>query len=312
MINKHLLEATLIHCNFQGVFTLMSLLAIYSIQLIHGLVYGMLLFLVASGFTLVLGMMNVLNLAHPAFYMLGAYIAYIFLKTGISFWCALGAAPIVIGLLGILVEKGLLRRAHRLGHFHELLLTFGLFYVLTEIARWIWGTTPQTVAAPPILQGSLKLFFGETYPVYRLFILVVSIIILVGLVIMINKTRVGVLIRASIFDSEMVNVLGTNVPLLFLLVVGVGSALAAFAGVIAAPFLAVYPSMGLDILMDCFVVIVMGGFGSIWGALIAALMIGLVQSFGILWIPQFTMVLEFGLMATVLIIKPSGLFGETG
>jgi branched-chain amino acid transport system permease protein len=288
-----------------------SLLANYSILLVHGLVYGMLLFLVASGLTLVLGMMNVLNIAHGAFYMLGAYIAYSFIKAEFGFWYALATAPVIIGLLGILVERVLLRRAHHLGHFHELLLSFGLLYVLIEIARWIWGSTPQPVAAPPILTGSIRVFSDEMYPVYRLFILGVSTIILIGLVITINKTRIGVLIRASIVDSEMVNALGTNIPMLFLLVVGAGSALAALAGVIAAPFLAAYPTMAVDILMDCFVVIVIGGFGSIWGALLAALMIGFVLSFGAFWIPQFTMVLEFGLMAIILIIKPAGLFGAT-
>ena len=287
----------------------MSPLVMYSVLLIHGLVYGMLIFLVASGLTLVLGMMNVLNLAHAAFYMLGAYIVYTFLKGGIDFWYGLVAAPIIIGLLGVLIEITLLKRAHRLGHFHELLLTFGLFYVLMEIARWIWGNTAQAVAVPPLLLGSIELFAGEKYPVYRLFVLGISIIILIGLVIALHKTRIGVLIRASILDSEMVNVLGTNVPLLVMLVIGVGSALAAFAGVIAAPFLYVHPTMGLDILMECFVVIVIGGFGSIWGALLAALMVGFLHAFGGFWIPQFTTVLMFALMGIVLILKPSGLFG---
>lgn len=243
----------------------MPSLVMYSVLLVHGLVYGMLIFLVASGLTLVLGMMNVLNLAHVAFYMLGAYVVYTFVKAGIGFWYALATAPIIIGFLGILIEKALLRRAHRLGHFHEMLMTFGLLYVLMEIARWIWGNTAHAVAVPPLLSGSIELFAGEKYPVYRLFVLGISIIILIGLVTALNKTRIGVLIRASILDSEMVNVLGTNVPLLVLLVIAVGSALAAFAGVIAAPFLYVHSTMGLDILMDCFVVIVIGGFGSIWG-----------------------------------------------
>ena len=283
----------------------------YSIQLIHGIVYGMLLFLVAGGLTLVLGMMNVLNLAHGAFYMLGAYMAYAFIKAGMGLWPALVAAPVIVGLLGLVVEQFLLKRAHRLGHFHELLLTFGLFYVLMEITRWIWGSTPQPVATPQILSGSIHLFAGEVYPVYRIFVFLVSIFILIGLVIVINRTRIGIMIRAAVLDSEMVNILGINVPVLFLLVFGAGAALAAFAGVIAAPFLCAYPSMGMDILLDCFVVIVIGGFGSIWGALIASLMIGLVQSFGILLIPQFTMVLIFALMAAVFIVKPSGLFGAS-
>ena len=288
----------------------MPLATMFIIQLMHSLVYGMLLFLVAAGLTLVLGMMNVLNLAHAAFYMLGAYLAYAFLKAHVSYWYALVMAPVVIGLLGILFERFLLRRAHRLGHFHELLLTFGAFYILIEVARWIWGTTPQPVAAPPLLAGSIHLWADQVYPVYRLFVLGSSVLILLTFAYLINRTRIGILVRAAVADSEMVNVLGINVPRLILLVFGAGSAVAGFAGVIAAPFLCAYPSMGGDILLDCFVVIVIGGFGSIWGALLAALMIGLVQSFGVLWIPQFALVLEFALMAVVLIIKPSGLFGE--
>ncbi|MBW2142600.1 MAG: branched-chain amino acid ABC transporter permease [Deltaproteobacteria bacterium] len=289
----------------------MSFLAMFSIQFVHGIVYGMLLFLVAAGLTLVLGMMNVLNLAHGAFYMLGAYITYALIKGGVGFWPALVIAPIVVGLLGLLIEKFLMTRAHRLGHFHELLLTFGLFYILMEITRWIWGNVPQSVNAPQFLSGSVNLLVGGMYPVYRIFVFFVAIIILIGLVITMNKTRIGILIRASVLDSEMVNLLGINVPMLFLFVFGAGAALAGLAGVIAVPFLCAYPGMGNDILMDCFAVIVIGGFGSIYGALVAALMIGLVQSFGILLIPQFTLVLVFALMAAVFIVKPTGLFGAS-
>jgi branched-chain amino acid transport system permease protein len=289
----------------------MSIIAMVSIQFIHGIVYGMLLFLVAAGLTLVLGMMNVLNLAHGAFYMLGAYITFSLIEGGVGFWPALVIAPLIVGVIGLLIEKFLMSRAHDLGHFHELLLTFGLFYILLEITRWIWGNVPQSVNAPGMLSGSFYLFFGEMYPIYRLFVFIVAIVILIGLVITMNKTRIGILIRASVLDSEMVNLLGINVPLLFLLVFGAGAALAGLAGVIAAPFLCAYPAMGMDILMDCFAVIVIGGFGSIWGALVAALMIGLVQSFGVLLIPQFTLVLVFALMAAVFIVKPRGLFGES-
>jgi branched-chain amino acid transport system permease protein len=288
---------------------MMSFLSIYAIQMIHGLVYGMMLFMVAAGLTLVLGMMNVLNLAHGAFYMLGAYIALSFAKVEYGFWFALLLGPIIVGLLGMLIEKTLLRRAHHLGHYHELLMTFGLFYILIEVTRWIWGSTPQPVSEPPILSGSIELFAGEIYPLYRLFVLAVAVVILAWMVVTMNRTRIGIHIRAAVLDAEMVNLLGINVPRLFLLVFTAGAALAGLAGVIAAPFLAAYPSMGIDILMDCIIVIVIGGFGSVWGALVAALMLGLLQSFGILWIPQYTMVLMFGLLAIVLIVKPTGLFG---
>lgn len=282
---------------------------IYAIQAVHGLVYGMLLFLVASGLTLVFGMMGVLNLAHAAFYMLGAYFAYtVTLYLG-NFWLSLIISPLIVGILGILTERFLLRPVHVKGHVAELLLTFGLFYVFGEAVRIIWGSNPLPVPVPGILDGDIP-FFEMTYPIYRLFILGFSILLLVGMLILLMKTRIGILIRAATSDTDMVDALGTNVPIVFMGVFGGGAALAAIAGVVAAPFLSVFPGMGLDVLLDCFVVVVIGGMGSMFGAFVAALMIGELQSFGILWIPRFAMVFQFVLMAVVLIVKPTGLFGE--
>jgi branched-chain amino acid transport system permease protein len=283
--------------------------SIYVIQAMHGLVYGMLLFLVASGLTLVFGMMGVLNLAHAAFYMLGAYFAYTVTVHLGNFWLSLIVAPLMVGVLGVLIERFLLRKAHKGGHVAELLLTFGVFYVLTECVRLIWGSNPLPVPVPPILTGDIP-FMGMTYPIYRLFILLFSAIILTGMALLLMRTRIGILVRAAVSDGEMVDALGTNVPVLFMGVFGGGAALAALAGVIAAPFLSVFPGMGLDALLDCFVVIVIGGFGSLFGAFIAALMIGELQSFGILWIPRLAMVFQFLLMVIVLIVRPTGLLGE--
>ena len=286
-------------------------LEVLAIQAIHGLVYGMLLFLVASGLTLVFGMMGILNLAHAAFYMLGAYAAYSCTVWMGSFWWGLIVGPVAVGIMGMLIERFLLRPIHKRGHIAELLLTFGLFYILGESVRLIWGSNPVPVPVPALLEGEIPLF-GVTYPIYRVFILVVSVVMLVGMAIVLLKTRVGILIRAAVSDGDMVNSLGTNVPLLFLGVFGGGSALAALGGVIAAPFLSTYPGMGITILLDCFVVIVIGGFGSLFGALVAALMIGELQSFGILWVPRLAMVFQFLLMVGVLIVRPQGLFGEKG
>ncbi len=283
--------------------------SIYTIQAMHGLVYGMLLFLVASGLTLVFGMMGVLNLAHAAFYMLGAYLAYtVTVYTG-NFWLSLIVAPLIVGALGVLIERFLLRKAHKGGHVAELLLTFGIFYVLSELVRLIWGSNPLPVPVPPILTGDIP-FMGMTYPIYRLFILLFSAIILTVMMLLLMRTRIGILVRAAVSDRDMVDALGTNVPVVFMSVFGGGAALAALAGVIAAPFLSVFPGMGLDVLLDCFVVIVIGGFGSLFGAFIAALMIGELQSFGILWIPRLAMVFQFLLMVIVLIVRPTGLLGE--
>jgi branched-chain amino acid transport system permease protein len=283
--------------------------SIYVIQAMHGLVYGMLLFMVASGLTLVFGMMGVLNLAHAAFYMLGAYFAYTVTVYLGNFWLSLIVGPLIVGVLGVLIERFLLRRAHEGGHVAELLLTFGVFYVLGELVRLIWGSNPLPVPVPQILTGDIP-FMGMTYPIYRLFILLFSAIILTGMALLLMRTRIGILVRAAVSDGEMVDALGTNVRVLFMGVFGGGAALAALAGVIAAPFLSVFPGMGLDVLLDCFVVIVIGGFGSLFGAFIAALMIGELQSFGILWIPRLAMVFQFLLMVIVLIVRPTGLFGE--
>jgi len=284
-------------------------LNIYLIQALHGIVYGMLLFLVASGLTLVFGMMEILNMAHAGFYMLGAYFTYSITIWSGNFWLSLLLAPIAVGIVGALVERFLLRKVHRFGHVHDLLLTFGVFYIVGEIVKWFWGNDPLRVPVPPSLSGSI-LIMEFTYPVYRLFILLVAVLILLIMAILIMRTRIGITIRASVSDGEMVEALGTNVQIVFLGVFSIGSALAGLGGVIAAPFLSTYPGMGFDIMIDTFVVIVIGGFGSLMGAFVASLMIGELQSFGIQFLPRLALVFEFLLMAIVLIARPTGLFGE--
>lgn len=276
---------------------------------LHGLAYAGLLFLVSSGLTLVFGMMNVLNFAHAAFYMLGAYFSYSVLKTTGNFWLSLLICPILLFVVGALVERFLLRRVHAFGHVHELLLTFGLAYIITELIKWIWGNYPLSVTISSFLTGQVQLL-GITYPIYRLFIILCAIIVGVVMALIIYKTRVGIIVRAAVNDSEMVNALGINIPRVFMSVFAAGAALSGFAGVIAGPLLTTYPGMAADILIDAFVVIVIGGFGSLGGALLSSLIIGELQSFGALLIPKLSMALIYLLMAAVLIIKPSGLFGE--
>ena len=285
--------------------------SVYATQGLHGLVYGMLLFLVASGLTLVFGMMGILNIAHAAFYMLGAYVAYTTVQATGSFWLSLLVAPIVIGLLGAAVERWLLRRTHAFGHAYELLLTFGLFFMISEGVRWVWGSNPLQVPIPAGLTGSVP-FVGSQYPLYRLFILAASSVICVGMALVLLRTRIGIIIRSAVSDAAMVGALGINTPLVSTAVFAAGSALAAVAGVIAAPFLQADLSMGATILVDTFVVIVIGGFGSLSGALLASLMIGELQSFGIMWFAEFALVFQFLLMAVVLVLRPQGLFGEKG
>ena len=282
---------------------------IYAIQAVHGLVYGMLLFLVASGLTLVFGMMGVLNLAHAAFYMLGAYFAYTITIDVGNFWLSLILAPLIVGVVGIAIEHFSLRKVHKSGHVAELLLTFGLFYVIGELVRIFWGSNPLRIPVPGLLLGEIP-FMEKTYPIYRIFIIGFSFVILIGMALLLLKTRIGIIIRAAVSDADMVEALGANVPRVFMAVFGGGAALAAVAGVIAAPFLSTYPGMGLDVLLDCFVVIVVGGFGSLLGAFITSLLLGELQSFGVLWIPRLALVFQFVLMAVVLIVRPTGLFGE--
>lgn len=286
-------------------------LPVYATQALHGVVYGMLLFLVSSGLTLVFGMMGILNIAHAAFYMLGAYLAYTTVQATGSFWLSLALAPLAVGALGAVVERALLRRTHAFGHVYELLLTFGLFFMIQEATRWIWGSYTLQVPVPDALRGSVP-FLGSQYPVYRLFILGVSALIGLAMAAVLLRTRVGIVIRSAVSDAEMVSALGIDTPRVMTAVFAVGSALAALAGVIAAPFVQADLSMGATVLIDAFVVIVIGGFGSLPGALLASLMIGELQSFGILWFSEFALVFEFLLMAVVLIARPQGLFGEKG
>jgi len=277
--------------------------------MLNGVVYAMLLFLLSSGLTVVFGMLGVLNIAHASFYMLGAYFAYSLVQWTGSFWAALLLAPVAVGGLGVLVERFLLRKAHQFGHSHELLLTFGLAYIILEIVKWIWGTGSHPMNAPVRLDESLPIL-GQVYPTYRLFICALGLCVLVALGLLLFRTRLGMIVRAAVSDFSMVDALGFNVRALFVGVFGVGAGLAGLAGVIAAPLLSVYPGMGSDMLVDTFIVVVVGGLGSLKGALIASFILGELQSFGVLIIPRLAMIFSFLLMTLVLIWRPMGLFGE--
>jgi len=281
----------------------------FPVFFLHGLAYAGLLFLVSAGLTLVFGMMNVLNFAHAAMYMLGAYFSYTMLQATDQFWLSLMVCPILLFAVGALIERFLLRRVHVYGHLHELLLTFGLAYIITEVVKWVWGNFPLAVNIGGFLGDTVEII-GITYPVYRIFIFVCAVFVGTLMALILYKTRLGIILRAAVNDSEMVNALGFNVPLVFMGVFAFGAALSGFAGVIAGPLLSTYPGMAHEILIDAFVVIVVGGFGSLGGAVIASLLIGELQSFGVLLFPKLSVALVYLLMAVVLIVKPSGLFGE--
>ncbi len=278
------------------------------IQLLNGVQYGLLLFLVASGLTLVFGIMGIINLAHGSFYMVGAYMAF-------AFSSATGSllAGVVMGLglsvgLGVVLEWGLFSRLYRRDHLDQVLLTYGLILVFEELRSLLVGNDVHGVPVPSLLAGSIPLTSTLSYPVYRLFISVVCLAVAALLWVLIQRTRLGMMIRAGASNREMVESLGLNVRLVYRLVFALGVALAALAGMIAAPVSSVYPGMGTHVLIICFVVVVMGGIGSVRGALFAALLIGVVDTFGRVFVPQAAGVTVYLIMAAVLLWRPEGLF----
>jgi branched-chain amino acid transport system permease protein len=283
--------------------------AMYVAQGIHGLAYGMVLFLVASGLTLIFGMMGILNLAHASFFMLAAYFCYQALTITGNFWLALLLAPVAAALLGILVERFLLRKVHAFGHIGELILTIGVSLVILEGVKVFWGTESLPLRVPPILQGLVSIG-GLDYPIYRLFVIGLALVVLGIMALLLYKTRLGMVVRAAVSDANMVNALGVNVPLVFMFVFGVGTWMAGVAGVAIAPILTVFPGLADQMGMDAFIVVVTGGLGSIAGAFLVSIIFGLLSSYGVQFVSTLAPVLMFIFMAIVLVIKPMGLFGE--
>lgn len=285
--------------------------AMYVAQGIHGLAFGMILFLVASGLNIIFGMMGILNLAHAAFFMLSAYFSYQFLSMTGNFWVALLLAPIVTAFFGILMERFLLRKMHALGHMGELILTVGVSLVILAGVKIFWGTESLPIKIPPYLMGLVSIA-GMKYPVYRLFVITLSLVVLAIMALLLYRTRLGKIVRAAVSDADMVNALGINIPLVFMFVFGIGTWLAGVAGVAIAPILLVFPGLADQIGMDAFVVVVTGGFGSLSGAFIVSIVFGLLSSYGVQFLSSLAPVLMFVFMAIVLAIKPMGLFGERG
>jgi len=282
--------------------------AFFFIQLLNGLQYGLLLFLVACGLTLIFGIMGIINLAHGSFYMIGAYIAWSLASmTGNLLLAILLGIPLTV-LLGMLLEALLFRHLYARDHLYQVLMTYGLILVFEELRSIVWGDDVHGVAVPGMLSGSIPLTDNLSYPVYRLAISGVCLMLAGGLYWLIQKTRLGMMIRAGSTNREMVQALGINIKLLYTLIFALGVALAAFAGMIAAPVSSVYPNMGAQVLIICFVVVVIGGIGSVWGALLASLLIGLTDTFGKVLLPEYAGVSTYLLMALVLLWRPEGLF----
>jgi len=279
-------------------------------QIIHGLVWGIVIALIALGLTIVFGVMDVVNFAHGEFYMLGAFCGYSLLFIIHNFWLAIIMAGIAVGLMGFLIEMAMFRPLYGRDPIFHLLLTFGLGMILRETARLIWGGETRRVEAP--VMGTID-FLGITYPLYRLMILGIGILILVGIWYILTKTEAGVTLRASSQDRQMSWALGINVARVYTFTFVTGVALAAVAGVLMSPIYFVYPTMGIDAILRAFIVVIIGGMGSIAGAVVASLLIGQVESLASLWIsPTWAETLVFVVLIVTMVVKPTGLFGRKG
>ncbi|MBE7368091.1 branched-chain amino acid ABC transporter permease [Ramlibacter pallidus] len=282
----------------------------FLIQLLNSVQYGLLLFMLAAGLTLIFGIMGVVNLAHGSFYMLGAYLAWsLSAKTG-SLVLAIVLGTLLSVAFGLVLERVLFRHFYHRDHLDQVLLTFGLIYIFEEMRSILWGDDVHGVQVPQLLAASIPLTDNLSYPVYRLFISGVCIALALGLYLLISKTRLGMKIRAGAFNHQMTEALGVNVKLIHAVVFALGVGLASIAGMVASPISSVYPNMGSQVLIMCFVVVVIGGIGSVRGALISALLVGLVDTFGKVLLPQVAGMLVYMLMAAVLLWKPEGLFKQ--
>ena len=280
-------------------------------QVFTGLVLGGIFVLMAIGLSLIFGLMTVVNFAHGSFYMLGAYIAFTLMSVTKSFWAALVLAPLIVASLGFLVERFLVRRLYGRSPDDPLLLTFGLSLAMVEGVKLIWGKLGLTVDPPKQLAAAVNLGFMN-FPIYRLFVIAVTAAVLVGLWLFLERTNVGLIIRAGSRDALMVRALGLNLDRIWLLVFGIGIGMAGLAGVLAGPMRGVYAEMGVEIIIDSFVVVVVGGMGSLPGAIVAGLVMGEIVSLTTFVAPKLAEVVIFLVMALVLLVRPSGLFGEAG
>jgi branched-chain amino acid transport system permease protein len=299
--------------------------ALLIVQTLNGLQLGILLFLIAAGLTLVFGVMDFINLAHGVQYMIGAYLIAMFSAWTGSFWAGLALTLPVALAVGLVLEVTIFRRLYGRSHLDQVLATFGLILFLNQLVKTIWGAAPLSVPMPEALSGSVRLMDGLLYPVYRIALIGLGLATALLLYVLINKTRVGMLVRAGASNAPMVSALGVNIGRLFMIVFGFGAMLAGFAGAMVAPILSVEPGMGDNLLILTFVVIVIGGIGSIRGAFIAALLVGLIDTLGRAFGPQLLRLmldaasanqagrslapmLIYILMAAVLFFRPSGLF----
>ena len=282
----------------------------FQLQLLNGVTFGALLFLVSSGFTLIFGLMRIVNLAQGSLYLLGGYIGLSTIRATGSFWLALLAGAAAVGAIGLVVERGLLR-AVRGRPMSEILLTVGLSFIVADLALATWGGDPITLEPPAGLDGSTEVF-GITYPVFRLAVLVVGAVVAIGLWYLLERTRLGAMVRAGVDDREMAAALGIDVRAVFTGVFVLGALLAGLAGVVGGAYLSLFPGADAEILTYALVVVVLGGLGSLRGAVVGALLVGLIYTFGQSLVPDLAYFVLFAPMALILIVRPQGLFGRAG
>ena len=285
-------------------------LGFWTLQALNALQLSMLLFLLSIGLTVIFGLMHFVNLAHGALYALGAYFAASVAAVG-GYWAGFFLAPVAVAGVGVLLYSGLIQRMRKSGPMAQVLVTFGLIFALLDITRIVWGDLALGLEVPTLLAGRVALL-GVEYPAYRLFIIALGLAIFAALAFVLSRTQIGAMIRAGVANDAMAACLGINVERLFFIVFCVGCALAGLAGAVAAPLLSVTPDMGLQILIPTLIVIVIGGLGSLKGAIAGSLIFGFVQTFGAVLAPQLASVLIYALLAAVLVIRPVGLFPAKG
>jgi branched-chain amino acid transport system permease protein len=280
----------------------------WSIQLLNGLSLGMLLFLLSSGLSVIFGLMRIINLAHGSFYLIGGYIGLtIILATG-SFWLGLLIAPLVVGALSAAVHRFLLQRVQN-NELAQVLLTFGLLLIISDLTIWIWGGLPRTLPRPEFLEGAVR-FGNLVFPSYRIALTLAGLVVAILIWLLFERTQIGAIVRAGVDDEEMVRGIGISIGNVFTIVFAFGAILAAAAGVLGGALLGVYPGADFDVVLLTFAVVVIGGLGSLRGAFVGSLFIGLVDTFGKALVPQYALFTIFVPMAIMLAVRPNGLFGR--
>ncbi len=284
-------------------------MAFWIIQTLNGLSFSMMLFLVAAGFTLIFGLMKIINIAHGSFYLLAAYIGLTVLQVTENFLLATIASSVVVVLVGIAMQSLFLRRFH-MKELQQVLLTFGFVLIIADVCLWIWGGNPMALPKPSLFRGSI--WIGNVvFPSYRLFVILVGVVIAAGLWIFQEKTKFGAMVRAGVDDEEMLRGSGINIQMVFVGVFGLGALLAGIGGMMGGPFVGVFPGADMSILLLALVVVIIGGVGSLRGAFVGSLFVGLVDNFGKALFPELSLFTLFAPMAIILAIRPTGIFGKT-